>query len=309
MSSKKRQTSPAPPPGLLVVDKPGGMTSHDVVARVRRIMGTRKVGHAGTLDPMATGVLVLGVERATKLLGHLALDRKSYLATIALGASTTTDDVEGEVLAEAGADALDAVTTERIDQAIAVLTGAIQQVPSAVSAVKVNGVRAYARVRAGEQVELSARPVTVHRFDLLALRADAEMRARGRIELDILVDCSSGTYVRALARDLGAALDVGGHLTALRRTTVGPFGLARARTLEQLEAEPALSFDLDDSVRTAFGSCEVDEATARAVRYGQRVPAADVSGTYGIFDPDGHALALATDEDDHAKLLVVLAPA
>ncbi|WP_034272460.1 tRNA pseudouridine(55) synthase TruB [Haloechinothrix halophila] len=303
MSRKQRSNKPAPPPGLVIVDKPDGMTSHDVVARMRRIMGTRKVGHAGTLDPMATGVLVVGVERATKLLGHLSLDRKSYLTTIALGASTTTDDAEGDVLTEAAPDALTAVTEADIDKAIAELTGDIQQVPSAVSAVKVNGERAYARVRAGERVELDARPVTVHRFDRLALRTEP------RLEIDALVDCSSGTYVRALARDLGAALGVGGHLTALRRTEVGPFGLAKARTLEQLEQDPNLSLTLDEAVTTAFPTHTVDAATARAVRYGQRTPAAGIAGTYGIVDTEGDALAIATDQGGHAKYLVVLAPA
>ncbi|HEY0453653.1 tRNA pseudouridine(55) synthase TruB, partial [Actinophytocola sp.] len=184
------------PPGLVVVDKPDGLTSHDVVARVRRIMGTRKVGHAGTLDPMATGVLVLGIERATKLLGHLALDTKAYLATIRLGASTTTDDAQGTVLSTVDASG---VADDAIAAGIRVLTGHIQQVPSAVSAVKVDGKRAYARVRAGEDVALAARPVEVSRFDLLATR-----RAEGTVELDVMVECSSGTYVRALARDLGA---------------------------------------------------------------------------------------------------------
>ncbi|GAA5115462.1 tRNA pseudouridine(55) synthase TruB [Haloechinothrix salitolerans] len=303
MSRKQRGNKPAPPPGLVIVDKPDGMTSHDVVARMRRIMGTRKIGHAGTLDPMATGVLVIGVERATKLLGHLALDRKSYLATIGLGASTTTDDAEGEALTQADPDALAAITEADIDKAIADLTGDIQQVPSAVSAVKVNGERAYAKVRAGERVELDARPVTVHRFDRLALRTEP------RLEIDALVDCSSGTYVRALARDLGAALGVGGHLTALRRTEVGPFGLARARTLERLEEDPSLSLTLDEAVTTAFDVHMVDAATARAVRYGQRTPAAGLPGTYGIADAEGRALAIATDQGGHAKYLVVLAPA
>ncbi|MQA60841.1 MAG: tRNA pseudouridine(55) synthase TruB [Actinophytocola sp.] len=303
MSNKQRPARPAPPAGLVIVDKPDGMTSHDVVSRVRRIMGTRKVGHAGTLDPMATGVLVLGIERATKLLGHLALDRKSYLATLALGSSTTTDDAEGEVLTTADAATLAAVTDERVDECIASLTGEIQQVPSAVSAVKVDGKRAYARVRDGEQVELPPRPVTVHRFDVLAVRRE------GVLELDVLVDCSSGTYVRALARDLGAALGVGGHLTALRRTEVGPFGLAKARTLERLEAEPELSLSLDDAVATVFETRVVDAATARAVQFGQPIPAAGVKGTYAIADGDGRALALATDEGGSAKFLVVLAPA
>ncbi|MGA6164758.1 tRNA pseudouridine(55) synthase TruB [Amycolatopsis magusensis] len=304
MSRQQQPRRPAPPPGLLIVDKPAGMTSHDVVARARRIMGTRKVGHAGTLDPMATGVLVLGIERATKLLGHLALDRKTYLATIALGASTTTDDAEGEELTTAGPAAVEAVTDDAIAAGIAVLTGEIQQRPSAVSAVKVDGKRAYARVRAGEEVELAARPVTVYRFDLLATR-----RSPGRIELDVVVECSSGTYVRALARDLGAALGVGGHLAALRRTTVGPFTLAAARSLEVLEDRPELSFDLDKAVATAFPRRNVDGATARALRHGQRIPAVGLGGTYGVFDPDGHALALAADEGSVARAVVVLLPA
>ncbi|WP_431879758.1 tRNA pseudouridine(55) synthase TruB [Amycolatopsis sacchari] len=293
--------SPPPPPGLLVVDKPPGMTSHDVVARVRRIMSTRKVGHAGTLDPMATGVLVLGIERATKLLGHLALDRKTYLATLSLGSATTTDDTEGEVLSTADTGA---VTDEEIAAGIAALTGEIEQVPSAVSAVKVSGKRAYARVRAGEEVALPPRKVTVYRFDLLATRREAD-----RIELDAVVECSSGTYVRALARDLGAALGVGGHLAALRRTTVGPFTLATARTLEQLEEKPELTHDLSEAVAKAFPRYDVDAATAKAVRYGQQVRASGIEGTYGVFGPDGRALALAVDAGGVARSVVVLEPA
>ncbi|WP_312867690.1 tRNA pseudouridine(55) synthase TruB [Amycolatopsis pithecellobii] len=296
--------TPPPPPGLLVVDKPPGMTSHDVVARVRRIMGTRKVGHAGTLDPMATGVLVLGIERATKLLGHLALDRKTYLATLSVGVSTTTDDAEGEQLSTVDIDALAAITDERIAAGIAALTGEIEQVPSAVSAVKVAGKRAYARVRAGEDVALSPRKVTVYRFDLLATRREAD-----RIELDAVVECSSGTYVRALARDLGAALGAGGHLAALRRTTVGPFTLATARTLEQLEAKPELSHDLSAAVAAAFPRYDVDAATARAVQYGQQVRASGLDGTYGVFGPDGQAVALAVDAGGVARSVVVLDPA
>jgi tRNA pseudouridine55 synthase len=289
-------------PGLVVVDKPSGMTSHDVVARVRRIMGTRKVGHAGTLDPMATGVLVLGIERATKLLGHLALDRKAYLSTIRLGSSTTTDDAEGEVLSSV--DMVDAVSDSDIQAAIGVLTGPIQQVPSMVSAVKIDGRRAYARVRAGERVEIPARPVTVYRFDLLGLRREPDA-----IDIDVLVECSSGTYVRALARDLGAGLGVGGHLSALRRTMVGPFGLNVAKTLAQLESAPALSLDLDAAVGLAFPRREVDRGDALAVRHGQRLPAGGIDGTYGVFDQDGHAIALAVDDGSTARPLVVLTPA
>ncbi|CAM3665864.1 tRNA pseudouridine(55) synthase TruB [Kibdelosporangium persicum] len=296
--SAKRSTVP---PGLVVIDKAPGMTSHDVVAKVRRILGTRKVGHAGTLDPMATGVLVLGVERATKLLGHLALDTKVYLGTIRLGSATTTDDAEGEVLSEVDASA---VADEAVHAGIAKLTGDIMQVPSSVSAVKIDGKRAYARVREGEQVEIPARPVTVNRFDVLAIRREGTV-----VEIDAMVDCSSGTYVRALARDLGADLGVGGHLAALRRTRVGPFDLRVARTLEQLEQEPGLSLDLDKSVATAFKRYDVDERQTAALRYGQRIPAAGVQGTYGVFDPQGHVLALATDEGSVARPIVVLAPA
>lgn len=289
------------PPGLLVVDKPGGMTSHDVVSRVRRIMRTRKVGHAGTLDPMATGVLVLGLERATKLLGHLALDTKAYVATLRLGASTTTDDAEGELLSETDGSAVD---EESVRAGIASLTGPIQQVPSAVSAVKVNGRRAYEMVRAGETVELDARPVEVSRFDLLALR-----RTESTTELDVVVECSSGTYVRALARDLGEQLGVGGHLGELRRTRVGPFGLAPARTLEQLEDAPGLSLDLDQAVGTAFARWDVDRTQARALSHGQAIPAAGLQGTYGVFGPEGSALALVREEGRQAKPVLVLAPA
>ena len=289
-------------PGLVVVDKPSGMTSHDVVARVRRILRTRKVGHAGTLDPMATGVLVLGIERATKLLGHLALDRKAYIATIRLGSSTTTDDAEGDVLSTV--DSLDAVSDNDIRAGIATLSGSINQVPSAVSAVKIDGKRAYARVRAGEQVEIPARPVEVYRFDLLGVH-----REPAAIDLDVLVECSSGTYVRALARDLGAGLRVGGHLRALRRTMVGPFGLAVAKTLEQLESEPTLSLDLDASVAAAFPRRDVDPGLAQALAHGRRLPAGGIDGTYGVFDQHGHAIALAVDDGSIARPLVVLTPA
>jgi tRNA pseudouridine55 synthase len=294
-------TRPPVPPGLVVVDKAPGMTSHDVVAKVRRILGTRKVGHAGTLDPMATGVLVLGVERATKLLGHLALDTKVYLGTIKLGSATSTDDAEGDILSEVDASG---VGQDAITRGIEALTGDIMQVPSSVSAVKIDGKRAYARVREGETVEIPARPVTVNRFDVLSMRREATT-----IELDVMIDCTSGTYVRALARDLGAGLGVGGHLAALRRTRVGPFDLRVARTLEQLENEPGLSLDLDSSVATAFTRHDVDEKQTTALKYGQKIPAAGVKGTYGVFDPDGHVLALATDEGTVARPLVVLSPA
>lgn len=285
------------PPGLVVVDKPDGMTSHDVVAKVRRIMGTRKVGHAGTLDPMATGLLVLGIERATKLLGHLALDTKAYLATIRLGSATTTDDAEGETLSTSD---VSGVTDEAVRAGIANLTGHIQQVPSSVSAVKVDGKRAYARVRAGEQVELAARPVEVSRFDLLSVRRE------DGVELDVMVECSSGTYVRALARDLGVDLGVGGHLAALRRTRVGPFDLRVVTTLEKLAENPALSLPLDEAVAAAFPRHDLPYRQAKSLLMGQRLPAAGIEGTYGVFDPEGRAIALAVDEGAAARSVVVL---
>jgi tRNA pseudouridine55 synthase len=285
------------PSGLVVVDKPAGLTSHDVVARLRRILGTRKVGHAGTLDPMATGVLVCGVGRGTKLLGHLALDTKAYTATVRLGAATTTDDAEGEVVATADASQVDDAA---VAAGIAELTGPILQVPSSVSAIKVDGRRAYARVRAGEEVVLPPRPVTVSAFTLLARRGP---------DLDVAVECSSGTYVRALARDLGSGLGVGGHLTALRRTRVGPFHLDHARTLPELEAEPGLSLPLADAVAVAFTRRDVDAGAAADLAHGRPLPATGLPGVYGVFAPDGRVLALVAERDGAARPVVVLAPA
>lgn len=291
----------------MIVDKPGGMTSHDVVGRLRRIFGTRRVGHAGTLDPMATGVLVLGVERGTKLLGHLALTSKAYLATIRLGVTTSTDDADGEIVATT--DAAE-VGEAAVRAGMQRLTGDIEQVPSAVSAIKVDGVRAYARVRAGQDLELAARPVSVTAFDLHELRR-APKPDLGVTDLDVSVECSTGTYVRALARDLGAALDVGGHLVALRRTRVGPFGLDQVRALEELELaqDPTLSLSLDDAVAAAMHRRDVDATEAEALSYGRRLPLAGLAGVYGAFDPDGRVIALLTERDGEARPVVVLAPA
>jgi tRNA pseudouridine55 synthase len=282
------------PDGLLVVDKPAGWTSHDVVGKVRRLAGTRKVGHAGTLDPMATGVLVLGIGRATRLLGHLSLTDKEYDATIRLGLTTVTDDAEGDVLEQREASGVGDVTV-----AMSQLTGDIEQVPSSVSAVKVDGVRSYARVRAGEDVELAARRVTVSRFELIE-RRDAD--------LDVRVTCTSGTYVRALARDLGEILGVGGHLTALRRTRVGPFDVSAARTLEQLADELAV-VALDEAVAAAFPRRELDAEEAVALSYGKKLDPTGTPGTYGAFAPDGTCIALIEDRDGVARSTVVFAPA
>lgn len=274
--------------GLVVVDKPAGMTSHAVVARVRRTLGTRKVGHAGTLDPMATGVLVLGVERATRLLGHLMLTEKAYTATVRLGASTTTDDAEGEVTAVTAADHLQPglVLAEFEEQ-----VGEILQVPTAVSAIKVDGKRAYQRVRAGEDVQLKARPVTVHE-----LTVDDQRVVDAFIDVDITVRCSSGTYIRAIARDVGAALGVGGHLTALRRTAVGPFTLDGANTdLDDLAVTP-----LAVAARASFPALDLDEDQAQAVRYGRPL-ALPIDGLTGVFAPDGEFLALYQPNGGKAK--------
>jgi tRNA pseudouridine55 synthase len=289
--------------GLVVVDKPAGCTSHDVVARLRRLAGTRRVGHAGTLDPMATGVLVVGVERATRLLGHLTLGDKVYLATIRLGESTVTDDAEGE---PAGGASAAAVTEDAVRAGLAALTGDIEQVPSAVSAVKVAGRRAYARVRAGEQVVLPSRRVTISRLELHASRRPTPEL----LDLDVEVECSSGTYVRALARDLGAGLGVGGHLTALRRTRVGPFGLDQALTLDQLaERADPVTVPLDAAVAAAFPRREVDAEAAGRLGHGGRLAPTGLTGPYGAFGPDGHVVALVEERDGAACPVVVFAAA
>ena len=280
--------------GLVICDKPAGWTSHQVVGRVRRLLGTRKVGHAGTLDPMATGVLVVGVNRATRLLGLLALDDKAYAATIRLGVSTVTDDAEGEVTSTPGAAT---VAAAALDAALVPLTGDIAQVPSAVSAIKVDGVRAYARVRAGHEVALAARPVRVRRFEVLG-RRDTVADGVAVVDLDVAVECSTGTYVRALARDLGAALGTGGHLTALRRLRSGPFTTAEAETLG--EAAPRL-LPLADAVRRCFPVLTLDEPTAQAVRYGRRLPGLDLpADRAGLFDPAGEFLALYRQQPGEA---------
>jgi tRNA pseudouridine55 synthase len=283
--------------GLVVVDKPAGMTSHDVVARVRRLAGTRKVGHAGTLDPMATGVLLVGVNRATRLLGHLMLTEKAYDATVRLGASTTTDDAEGEVLGAAPVDQLSEVA---VREAAAGFVGELLQRPSAVSAVKVDGRRAYARVRAGEDVSLPARPVTVH-----SLLVEDVRRADGHLDVDVSVRCSSGTYIRAIARDLGAALGVGGHLTVLRRTAVGPFDLAAAHTLEALDETFEL-LDIAEVARRCFRTWDLDAQGARDVGHGRRLGVdLGAPGPVAVFDPDGSFLALYEQRGEVAAPVAV----
>jgi tRNA pseudouridine55 synthase len=288
------------PSGLVIVDKAGGMTSHDVVARVRRLAGTRKVGHAGTLDPMATGVLVVGVEKATRLLGYLTLTEKEYAATIRLGQSTTTDDAEGEITG--GGPAAD-VSAETLHEAVAGLVGEIRQVPPAVSAIKVDGQRAYRLTRAGAAPELKARPVTVREFTVTAVRRDGQL-----LDLDATVRCSSGTYIRALARDLGAALGTGGHLTRLRRTRVGGYRVEDARTLEQL-GDRFEVLPLAQAASAAFPSRNLSAEEARRLANGGRLAAgAPVApGPTAAYAPDGTLIALVTEESGQARPLVVFA--
>ena len=287
-------------PGIVVVDKPAGMTSHDVVARCRRIFSTRRVGHAGTLDPMATGVLVIGVERATKILGLLTAASKSYAATIRLGQTTSTEDAEGEVLQSVSAGH---VTDEAIAAAVAGLRGDIEQVPSAVSAIKVDGRRAYRLIREGHAVELGARPVRIDRFEVLAARSHDQL-----VDVDVEVDCSSGTYIRALARDLGAALGVGGHLTALRRTRVGRFGLDQARSLDDLAERPQLNLPLDEACLLMFPRRDLTAEEARAASNGRSLSPAGIDGVYAAGDADGRVIALLRDEGPATKSVVVIHP-
>jgi len=283
--------------GLVVVDKPAGITSHDVVARVRRLAGTRKVGHAGTLDPMATGVLVVGINRATRLLGHLLLTDKAYDATIRLGASTSTDDAEGEVLQTSSTAA---VTDEQIHAGLAAMVGEIDQVPSAVSAIKVDGKRAYERVRSGETVELAARRVHVEAIEVSRIERDVD-----GIEVEVAVRCSSGTYIRAIARDLGAGLGVGGHLTSLRRTAVGSFDIGSARTLEEL-AETFTVIDIAAAARSTFATYELDDVQAALVRVGRKLPLElPDEQPVAVFAPDGEFLALYERGGELARPIAV----
>lgn len=318
------RTKLTPPPGLLLVDKPIGPTSHDVVARARNVLGTKKIGHAGTLDPMASGLLILGIERGTKLLGHLALKDKSYVATIRLGQATSTEDAEGEIIASADAAA---ITREQILAAMKPLTGDLMQVPSSVSAIKVDGKRAYDRVRSGEEVVLKARPVTIGGFHLLG-----DPRVAGEVlDIDVKIDCSTGTYVRALARDLGDTLGVGAHLTALRRTRIGQFNLAAAADIygaqgvpvksqlakadrpPRARIDPAFAQALIDRIvaparvaRATFPIRLATEAEETAIGYGRTLTVVGIQGVYAMLDHSGERfLALVEEQSGLAKTVLV----
>ncbi|HKT55649.1 MAG TPA: tRNA pseudouridine(55) synthase TruB [Microbacterium sp.] len=272
------------PSGILLVDKPGGMTSHDVVARARRALNTKKIGHAGTLDPMATGLLILGVGPATRLLTYLVGLGKTYEATIRLGVATDSDDADGEITATTDASH---VTDAQVDSGIARLTGPISQVPSTVSAIKVDGRRAYDLARAGEDVQLKARDVVISRFEVRARRP-----GDGVIDLDVVVDCSSGTYIRALARDLGAGLGVGGHLTALRRTRIGPFAVTAAQAVPERDAADASALGSHllpaaEVAASVLGAVHVTAAQTRDLRHGKRIELPDAPGRAAAIAPDG----------------------
>ncbi|RJT87419.1 tRNA pseudouridine(55) synthase TruB [Cryobacterium melibiosiphilum] len=306
--------------GLLLVDKIQGWTSHDAVARTRRLAGTRKVGHAGTLDPMATGLLVLGINSSTRLLTYVVGLDKEYFATIRLGASTTTDDAEGEEIGRATPETVAALTAEVVHAGMTALTGAIEQRPSAVSAIKIDGQRAYARVRAGEDVQLPPRPVTVSAFELLTSTA-----VDGFLDLQVRVDCGSGTYIRALARDLGAALGVGGHLTALRRTRIGPFRIDDARLLDELDVAANLIPPTDAATRL-LARLDLTPQQAIDLGHGKRIdvepafaaaikarPGSGHDGAGAVVPvaavaPDGRLVGLVELRGHHAKSVLNFPP-
>ncbi|WP_286346745.1 tRNA pseudouridine(55) synthase TruB [Frondihabitans sucicola] len=277
--------------GILLVDKPQGITSHDVVSRVRKAAGTRKVGHAGTLDPMATGLLVTGINSSTRLLTFLVGLDKTYAATIRLGVSTASDDADGEVVTVTDASSVDEPSLLR---GIEALTGDILQVPTTVSAIKVDGKRAYALAREGVEVELTARPVTVTRFELLA-RRDVVVDGSAVVDLDVIVDCTSGTYVRALARDLGGGLGVGGHLTALRRTRIGPFDVADAAELEGVDVAAHL-LPPSGVARRLFDVFEMTAQQTIDLGHGKKLPVvrSDDPGPIAAITPDGRLAGLVS---------------
>ncbi len=250
--------------GLVFIDKPAGWTSHDIVAKLRGIAGTRRVGHAGTLDPMATGLLVLGVDAGTKLLTFLVGSNKTYEARIRLGASTITDDAEGEITATHDASG---ITRAQIEGVLEKLRGEIMQVPSSVSAIKIDGERAYAKVRGGDEVKLAARPITIHKFEITSNPTPVA----GLLDFDAVIECSSGTYIRALARDLGAALGVGGHLTALRRTKVGDYHVDAAQQMDGLNRENLRITPLAEAAIANFEKFELSAQQEVDLRHGKKI--------------------------------------
>jgi tRNA pseudouridine55 synthase len=290
--------------GFVVVDKAGAMTSHDVVAVGRRVLGTRKVGHAGTLDPMATGILILGFGHGTRLLQYITNGEKTYRATIALGASTVTDDVEGEIIERADKHILDEISDADIRRDLTSMLGVISQRPSSVSAVKVDGKRAHERVRAGEVFELNSREVTISKLDVLEIR-----RAATEIQIDIEVTCSAGTFIRAIARDLGISLNVGGHLTFLRRTRVASFGEDVANSFEEFRAGDFKTLDLVDVARSIFHVRELSNQESQEISFGRKITLSETNGIYAAISTANELIALLENREDGAKPIAVFAPA
>lgn len=284
-------------PGIVLVDKEGGWTSHDLVAKARGIFNTRRVGHAGTLDPMATGLVILGVGGATRLLGYVSDAGKSYQGTISLGSTTNTDDADGEVLASATPEDLAKVSDDQIATGVRALTGLIMQRPSNFSAIKVNGVRSYSRARAGEEFELTAREIHVEKFSILDIR-----RSDASIEVDVFVSCSSGTYIRALARDLGEALKVGGHLTALRRTSIGGFKIEDAVNIDQIAQR---CIPLGEAAGRVLETRKVDLDEQTLLRNGRAIFAVGKVGAYAALNTGGELVALLQEEGERAKPIAV----
>jgi tRNA pseudouridine55 synthase len=295
--------------GLVLIDKPSGWTSHDVVARLRKLAGTRRVGHAGTLDPMATGLLLIGVNSATKLLTFLVGESKTYEATIRLGAATITDDKESEFTTVATPDDVRAITVTRLEEALTALRGPIEQVPSSVSAIKVDGERAYAKVRSGDEVKLKARPVTIERFEVIGEPRLVTEGDNTFFDFEAIIDCSSGTYIRALARDLGIALGVGGHLTALRRTKIGTYSISQAQELDGLTGESLQVLPIEQAATQQFKVRSLSEQDVIDLRHGKRLRAIDEteSAPTAAIDTDGNLIAMLTKSGNAAKSLVVFA--
>jgi tRNA pseudouridine55 synthase len=292
--------------GLALIDKPQGWTSHDVVAKLRGVAATRRVGHAGTLDPMATGLLLIGINSATKLLTFLVGENKTYTATIRLGASTITDDKESEYLQVAEPGAVDAIEQAKIEVALASLRGEIMQVPSSVSAIKVDGQRAYAKVRSGDEVKLAARPITIHKFEITAPIQRVNEDGKNFIDVEAEVDCSSGTYIRALARDLGEALGVGGHLVALRRTKVGAYSVNQAQQLDGLTGENLVVMPISAAAQAQFSVRKLSEQDVTDLRHGKRLkPMGESSEPFAGIDANGNLVAMLTVSGNAVKSLVV----
>ena len=295
--------------GLVLIDKPSGWTSHDVVARLRKLAGTRRVGHAGTLDPMATGLLLIGVNSATKLLTFLVGENKTYEATIRLGASTITDDKESEFIDVAPTAAVSSVTPEQIEKALAALRGPISQRPSSVSAIKVDGQRAYDRVRSGEDVKLVERPVTIHKFEVIGAPSLVTEGENTFVDFNAIIDCSSGTYIRALARDLGEALGVGGHLTALRRSKIGSYDVSSAQSLDDLTAETLEVLDISAAAAQQFVARTLSAQEEIDLRHGKRIAQVGTTDKEPVaaFSEAGRLVAMVVNAGESVKSLVVFA--